>query len=288
MSIDMSWATDVKTVIGLDLDPRDAVDMRLLIVKAGDKSLAAVEDGSDFESYTDFNSLPDGEYLIAADIYATINAGDFNKPIDIDIDLAFFQAGIVDESLSFPKVMTNANPCDLYRTYLATVTKTGTSYTIAKDVSYMTPAVTTWNGTDADYPSEVTTTLNCDGKTMTGLGFGWMLDWWGEIITSGGTLSYTATATTITIPLQKYCKTTYNGAAQPEYSIQGSGTIDNSGAFPVWTIQYDFIQGGESIAGISMDYGWPTPYFEAVITTNPATSKGLSLPFPKIPKPTRK
>lgn len=45
-----------------------------------------------------------------------------------------------------------------------------------------------------------------------------MLEYWGEIITSGGSLTYTTTATTITIPLQKYCKTTYNGAAQPRYS----------------------------------------------------------------------
>ena len=287
MTVDMSWETDIATAIGLDLDPDEAVDMRLLITKKSDNSIVGEEDGASFETYSDFNKLPDGEYLVAADIYATVNAGDFNKPLNIDITLVFNQPGILDQTITFPKVMTNANACSLYRTNLATVKKTGTSYTITKSISYISPATLIWKGTDADYPSEVTTTESCSGKTMTGLGFGWMLDWWGEKIVSGGTLTYTTTATTITIPLQKYCKTTYGGAPQPEYSIQGTGTIDNSGTYPVYTIRYDYIQSGLSIAEICMDYGWPTPYFEAVITTNPAGKKGLDLGHLPIPKPKR-
>ena len=287
LTIDMSWATDVLAEIGLDLAPEEAVDMRLLIVKKSDGTVVAEEDGAAFETYTAFNTLPDGEYLVSADIYATINAGDFNKPINIDITLAFNQPGVIDQTIDYPKVMTNANACDLYRTNLATVKKTGTSYIITETVSYVAPSVVTWKGTDADYPSEVTTTESCAGKSMTGLGFGWMLDWWGEIIISGGTLTYETTATTITIPLQKYCKTTYNGVAQTEYYIQGTGTIDNSGAYPIYTIRYDYIQGGTSIAGVSMDYGWPTPYFEAVITTNPAGKKSLNLGHLPIPRPKR-
>jgi hypothetical protein len=287
MIVDMSWATDVAAEIGLDLTPEETVDMRLLIVNKSDGTVVAEEDGAGFETFADFNTLPDGEYLVSADIYATINAGDFNKPINIDITLAFNQPGVIDQTIDFPKVMTNANACDLYRTNLATVVKTGTSYTITESVSYVAPSVETWNGTDADYPSEVTTTESCAGKSMTGLGFGWMLEWWGEIIISGGTLTYETTATTITIPLQKYCKTTYNGAPQTEYYIQGTGTIDNSGAYPIYTIRYDFIQGGTSIAGVSMDYGWPTPYYEAVITTNPAGKKSLNLGRLPIPRPKR-
>jgi hypothetical protein len=271
ISIDMSWATDVKTVVGIDLTPQATVDMRLLVVKASDKSIVAAEDGSAFESYADFNALPDGDYLIAADIYATINAGDFNDPVNIDLTLAFFQPGVIDETITYPKVMTNANACSLYRTYLATVTKAGTAYTIAKAVSYMTPAILTWNGTDGTYPSEVTTTATCAGKTMTGLVFGWMLDWWGEVVIDGGTLEYTTTSSTITIPFQYYCTTTYNGAEQDPYSIQGTGTIDNSGAFPVYTIHYDIKQGSTWIGHYSfLHYGWEQDGFDAVITTDPA------------------
>lgn len=287
MNVSLTVATNALAAIGMNLTADQVVDLRLLIVKKVDQSLIeAVDNGYANEEYTDFGTLPDGEYQVGVDIIATINAGDFNKPISLSFSLAFDQLGITDLTLAYPNVMTNVNPCILYRTYLATVTKVGAEYTIKREVSNVTPPVVEWNGTDATYPSEVTTTASCKGKSMTGLGFGWMLDWWGEVIVSGGTLTYTTTATTITIPLQKYCKTTYNGAAQPEYSIEGSGTIDNSGAYPVYTIQYDYIQSGASIAEICMDYGWETPYFEAILTTGPG-GKIMSTTVKRIPRPIR-
>ena len=269
MLVDLSVETDIKTVIGLDKTADQTVDLRFLVIKKSDMSIVAtVDDGAAAESYDGFGELADGEYILGVDIYSTINAGDFNKPISLSLSLHFDQLGMISETLGFPKVMTNANPCNLYRTYLASVKKVGAKYTVAKAVSFATPPVVTWKGTDDAYPSEVTGTESCTGKTLKGLGFGWMLDYWGEIITSGGTLSYTISGSTITIPLQKYCKTTWKGAAQPEYSIQGTGTIDSSGAFPVWTIRYDFIQSGKSI--LTAGNGVPLGYLEAKITTNPA------------------
>ena len=53
---------------------------------------------------------------------------------------------------------------------------------------------------------------------------------------------------TITIAQQTYATTKYNGVTQPTYSIAGTGTINNSGAYPVWDIKYDLIQGGTKIA----------------------------------------
>ena len=289
MLVDLSVTTDVLTAIGLNLTPDKTVDLRFLVLKKSDMSIVAtVDDGAAAESYDGFGALADGEYVLAVDIYSTINAGDFNKPVSLSLSLHFDQLGMINEQLDFPKVMTNANPCQLYRTYLASVKKVGAKYTISKSVSYLAPAVITWKGTDADYPSEVTSTESCTDKTMRGLGFGWMLDWWGETIVSGGTLKYTVSGDAITIPLQKYCKTTYKLAAQPEYSIQGTGTINKSGAFPVYTIHYDFIQSGSSIATVSMDYGWPTPYFEAIITSDPAGLKSASIPSgSRISKPVR-
>jgi hypothetical protein len=276
--VDLTCQTDVLTAVGLNLTPDKTVDLRLLILKKSDMSVVAtIDDGAAAESYDGFGLLPDGEYVIGVDIFSTINAGDFNAPISLSLALNFDQLGMINQKLDFPKVMTNASPCNLYRTYLSTVKKVGSKYTITKAISYLKPAVLTWKGTDADYPSEVTMTESCAGKTMTGVGFGWMLDWWGEIIVSGGTLNYTVSGNTITIPLQKYCKTTYKGAVQPEYSIQGTGTIDNSGTYPVYTIHYDFIQSGSSIAKVSMDYGWPTNYFEAKITTDPNVTKSANI-----------
>ncbi len=272
MNVDLTVTTDVKTAIGLDLVADKVVDLRLLILKKSDMSIVkAVDDGSANESYSDFATLEDGDYVLGVDIFSTINAGDFNKAIKLSMSLQFDQLGITNTKLDFPNVMTNANPCALYRTYLANVKKAGAVYTITSAVSFMAPPIVTWTGTDGNiakaseiYPSQVTTTESCAGKTMKGLNAGWMLDYWGEIITSGGTLSYTSTATTITIPLQKFCKTTYKGAAQPEYSISGTGTIDSSGAKPVWTIKYDIIQSGKTI--LTADNGVANGYLQAVIS----------------------
>ena len=175
MSLDLTCTTDVKSAIGLDLTADKTVDLRLLILKKSDLSIVtAVDDGAANESYTDFETLPNGDYVIGVDIYSTINAGDFNKAINLSLSLKFAQLGIIDQTLDFPNVMTNAHPCSLYRTYLATVKKAGSVYTITKDVSFKAPVSIKWNGTDDVYPSQVTTKADCGSNSMTGLTFGWM------------------------------------------------------------------------------------------------------------------
>jgi len=264
LAVGLTCTTDVLSAIGVDLAPDKVVDLRLLILKKSDMSIVkTIDAGAANESFGDFATLADGDYVLGVDIFSTINAGTINNTVTLSLSLQFSQLGILNQTLDYPDVMTNANPCKLYRTYLATVKKTGSVYAVAKEVSFLNPAVLVWKGTDDTYPSEITSTSSCTSTTMTGLGFGWMLDYWGEIITSGGTLAYTISGTTITIPLQKYCKTTWNGAAQPEYSISGTGTIDNSGATPVWTIKYDFIQSGKSI--LTKGNGVPLGYLQAVI-----------------------
>jgi hypothetical protein len=272
LDVSMAWTTDIKTVIGVDLAPDKAVNLRMLIYKSDKVTLAVpVINTASFEDFPNFSTLADGVYFIATDIASTVNAGDLNQAFDISINLTFKQRGILSQVIPFTNVMTNANPCPLFRTYLVKVTKAGNTFTVDQAVSDVTPPIITWNGTDGGSASQVTTLATCASPTMTGLGFGWMLDYWGEVIISGGTLNYTISGNTITIPLQAYCKTTYLGAAQTPYFIQGTGTINNSGAFPVWTIHYDFKQGNHFIVADPLD-GWPTPYLEAVITTNPAKS----------------
>ena len=129
--------------------------------------------------------------------------------------------------------MTNEFSCDAYRTYMGKLTKTGTNFEFTKEISFLKPSSVKWYGKDATYKSEVEVVTGCD-LLLTGLGFGWMLDWWGETIVDGGTLKYTVDGDgKVTIPLQDYCTTTYKGKEQPIYKISGSGTIDKSGTFPV-------------------------------------------------------
>ncbi len=288
LNVKMSWSTNVLDAIGLDVKPEEAADLRLLILDEDSVTIATV-DGSAFEEYSFLSTLPDGKYFVKTDLYSTINAGDFNSPIDINVKLSFNQRGILNTSLDYPVLMTNENPCDLYSFFLATVTKTGSTYTVEHDVAGITPPIVTWFGTDAEYPSEVTASDNCTGPFLSMLNAGWMLDWWGETIVAGGIAYYTIDASgNITIPLQYYITTKYNGAVQTPYYIQGSGILDDSGTYPVMNLSYDLKQGSTWIGHLCfLNYGWGTDGFEAALTLDPDGKGKGSQSLVRPPKPTR-
>ncbi|HBE43348.1 MAG TPA: hypothetical protein DDW27_19535 [Bacteroidales bacterium] len=275
LNMTMTWTTNVLDAIGLDVAPENAANLRLKIINEDDVVVKIVNTTA-FEEFTFESSMPDGKYYIITDLVSTINAGDFNSPLDISINLGFNQRGTLSQTLVYPMVMTNENPCEMYATYLAIVTKSGSTYTIAQDIVNITPPVITWYGEDALYPSEVTSTQTCTDMTMSMLLNGWMVDWWGEIIVKGGSAKYTVDASgNITIPFQYYCTTTWNGAVQPDYYIQGTGTIDNSGTYPVIKLHYDIKQGNIWIGHYCyVNYGWDQDGFEAELTTDPSAAGG--------------
>jgi hypothetical protein len=296
MHMDLSWETNALSVIGMEVDPLAAANLRLRILKS-DKTTAAVTaiNTTGYETYAGFNSLVDGKYYIAVDLTSTIDAGDFNAPLDIDIDLAFSQRGVQELTYSFPAVMTNQFACSTYRVYLGYVTKTGTTYTFTKEVSKPVSVYSgVWYGVDkadVDYDSEVETYQGCSLQ-IKGLVNGWMTEFWGEVIVKGGSASITINPNTgvVTIPLQYYCTTKYNGAVQTAYNIVGSGTYDASGAYPKMTIQYTLIQGTDDWAQWMFDEGYmATNKFEAELTLDPAGLKkgasksafNLTIPFSK-------
>ena len=276
LDMTMTWTTGALAAIGLDLAPTAAVDLRLLIRKA-DKTALTTINTTGFEEYANWNTLPDGKYYIATDIFATVDAGDFNSPIPISINLNFKQRGIQSETDFFTNVMTNQFVCSSYRVYLGYVVKAGSTYTFTKEVTYPVSAFSgTWYGLDSKdfkYDSEVVTYQGCSLQ-IKGLAFGWMSDFWGEVIFKGGTANITINAGTgvVTIANQFYCRTRYNGAVQPDYFIQGTGTYDATGAFPKMTITYDLLQNGVSMA--SQDPK-STPKFVATLTLDPAGLKRL-------------
>ncbi|MEZ4907647.1 MAG: hypothetical protein R2771_08445 [Saprospiraceae bacterium] len=89
LMIDMSWYTDALGVLGIDLSPTDAVDMILNVFKDGE--LVYQADGSSYESIVLPADAADGTYKVAASIYSSVNAGDFNEILPIDIELVFNQ-----------------------------------------------------------------------------------------------------------------------------------------------------------------------------------------------------
>lgn len=280
-AVDMSWDTDALSAIGIDLSPTDAVDLRMLILDDSKGAIIAVEDGGSFETYAAWDTLADGTYYIATDIYSTVNAGQFNAPITLDLMLEFNQTGKVNgDMLSFPAVMTNQFVCPSYRVQLAKVVKSGSSYTYESMIETPQSILSgDWFGVDVDdptggfhqYPSQVEVELGCD-LMISGLGFGWMTDFWGEVIIAGGSAVITVdeTAKTVDIASQYYMTTTYNGAVQDDYLIDGTGTYDDSGTYPTMTIQYEMTNYGQGWAQWCFDNGYmASNKFVANLTLDP-------------------
>jgi hypothetical protein len=156
--------------------------------------------------------------------------------------------------------------------------------------------VGSWSGIDAltiytTGASQVVTTLVDNKLMITGLGYEWMMDFWGEVIVAGGTVELVLNADgTVVIANQYYMSTTYNGAAQDDYTIAGTGRMDNCGDYPTLDIVYEMNNYGDDWGAWCYANGYSsTPHFEAHITLDPALKSGIEriINSKKINKPTR-
>lgn len=267
LTIDMSWAMATATTdnSGKVIDPTDFADMRLLITDGPNTmNIVGGADGGSFETYVLSGSEPDGVYYVVADFY------DANAVIvrDLNINLDFNQPGVINgDNFSFPGIINNASLCPNNYAVLTKITKTGGSYTIEK-IGKQNFSSTSYTGDDAGYPNEVITGVDCVGLTISGINAGWMLNFWGEIVTDSGAIYYTVDNNgVVDIPQQYLYSTTYNGTAQPPYDVVGTGTYD--AATGVLVLQYKLFQAG---ADVIVDYGllpnYPDGYFHATLTAN--------------------
>ncbi len=137
--------------------------------------------------------------------------------------------------------------------------------------------VGSWSGTDAVTPfttgqSYVETEI-VGGKLMiSGLGFDWITDFWGEDIVAGGTVELEVyDGGDVVIQKQYYISTTYNGADEDPYTIVGTGRWNNCGDNPTLVINYEMN---------NYDTNWgnwcyvrdyiDTPMFRATLTLDPS------------------
>ncbi|MCU0472059.1 MAG: hypothetical protein MUC93_01670 [Bacteroidales bacterium] len=299
LSVDMSWDTDVLDAVGVDLTPIEVADMRLLIVDSNGDIVDGA-DGAAFESWAGFNALPDGVYRVAADFYATLDFGDINAPVTLSLSLEFNQPGVINnETLDFPDVMTNENPCDAYRTYLATVTKAGTSYTIEKSVQAEWSADFAslqgpWTGTDQyDFNYDVNITLIDDTLFIYGLGVDMIENYWGEPVTAHDAVPLLfdwSSLGAVEIEDQYYFTTVFS-KVHYDYNIVGTGKLSLCGAEPVLTIEYDIKYSedgwsiGEYVGGLFVATLTPASTGKSISISD---SKNMSSVMSKLPqKPVR-
>jgi hypothetical protein len=131
--------------------------------------------------------------------------------------------------------------------------------------------VGSWTGKDAGYNSSlIKTVLKGTDLTVSGMNVGFINDFWGEDITSGGSFTMTVKGNgTVDIPRQAIFTTVYKGAYS-DYEIKGSGKWENCGSKPVMTITYDIFYVGDAkgLAETYASYLNNIPYLTAIITLN--------------------
>ena len=131
--------------------------------------------------------------------------------------------------------------------------------------------VGSWTGKDAGYNSSlIKTVLKGSDLTVSGMNVGFINDFWGEEITSGGSFTMTVKGNgTVDIPRQAIFTTVYKGAYS-DYEIKGSGKWENCGSKPVMTITYDIFYVGDAkgLAETYASYLNNIPYLTAIITLN--------------------
>lgn len=125
-----------------------------------------------------------------------------------------------------------------------------------------------WAGDDAGYTSVVTTTNSAPNVKISGLGVGFIEDFWGEAVTSLQTPTMTILGNGfVDIPRQNVFTTVYAGDPY-QYEIKGSGKWTNCGAKPTLLITYDIYYPGEA-DGLAKQYAGylgGIPYLTATLT----------------------
>lgn len=268
LAMEMSWAASgtVTDNSGNAITATNLADMILQVVDS-DGNVVHEADGSAFETSSILADDPDGNYTIVARFY---DASEIAS--DIDLHLAFTQIGLINgQSFDFPGALNTSKSCSAVKYEMATVTKSGTSYSIStigeeKTDIDLSAFVGTWTGTTSyDHPTQVVTSLNGNGQLqITGIGVGFMEDDWGEVITDMQTLTMEVNMSTgeFTIAETYYMTTIYDGEVQPVYNLSAVGTLNPCTG--EMHLDYDFVQDGTSYTQwLTEGNGWP-PFVEDI------------------------
>jgi hypothetical protein len=290
----MSWTTDILDKIGIDVAPDEAANLRLKVLDEN-KDVVDIINTNGFESFEFDPGMPDGTYYIVTDVYSTVNAGDFNAPINISVDLTYSQRGIMSGTIPSPNIMTNQFTCDSYFATLVGITKTGNDYQIepvskAEWFADIDPFVGSWTVEDQyGFVDDIEITKVDDHTlSITGLGFDMIQNWWGEPVQASDPAIMVFDWNKfdgISIALQYHFTTMWAGDLY-DYDIEGSGSLNMCAEAPELVITYDiaYSDGSMSIGDYLGEWFTVTvPYGGGKGTITSGTKGIVSRTLPPVP-----
>ena len=238
--VGMSWAasSSVTDNYGNEIAAYDLANLRLLLADSPFTRIYDKANGTANETYILSEAAPDMTYSFIADVHAAMS----EIPVDLDITLTFDQVGVINgQTHSFSTALNTTESCPTVNYVMATVTKSGNSYSIAevgkKNSIDLNDVVGTWSGQASwfdifGYTSEVITSMDVNGDLLiNGLAFQWFKGWWDEVIISNTPVKITfndGCTDDFIIEEQPYIVSTWNGSPQPAYNLSGSGTLEKT------------------------------------------------------------
>ena len=238
--VGMSWAasSSVTDNYGNEIAAYDLANLRLLLADFPFTRIYDKANGTANETYILSEAAPDITYSFIADVHAAMS----EIPVDLDITLTFDQVGVINgQTHSFSTALNTTESCPTVNYVMATVTKSGNSYSIAevgkKNSIDLNDVVGTWSGQASwfdifGYTSEVITSMDVNGDLLiNGLAFQWFKGWWDEVIISNTPVKITfndGCTDDFIIEEQPYIVSTWNGSPQPAYNLSGSGTLEKT------------------------------------------------------------
>ena len=282
--INFSWgiAEGLHDVDGEPIGPTDLADMRLLVMDMA-FNIVAGADGGSFETAVLPTSMADGDYYVATDFYAAMDLGS-QGDADIDFFLDFSMVGQA-WTANFEYLAALNNSANIDNTmYFVIITKLGNTWTVnqfagfnASDIDF---ASSVWNDGAGDgfmpddmYPNEVVVAGTTGAYTIVGLNFGWMVNYWGETVTTSTPVDITfADDGTLEILEQAYITTDYLGSPY-DYTIYGTGNWNRFLSPVAMTIDYEMSQDGWLVG----DYLGGLFYAD-IVWSSDAKKKSITMP----------
>ena len=278
IALEMSWTPEAFDQYGNQIDYTDIADMILYVYDPNDVLIATV-DGGAYEGFVLSGDSIDGTYTIKAGFYSAMQ---FDVAVEMNLALDYEQPGVFTDAQDFTGLITTATGalCDL-DIFLAEIEKAGATYTLTENaylifVLDINDFVGTYAGDDGSigagfdwqFPNPVTVALPGD-LTIDGLNYDWMLNIWGETVTTSTPVVMTmSTDGTLAIADQYYMTTDYGGSPY-DYDIRDvSGTWSSCDPASLH-IEYDMYNTTDdySLGQWLLDNGYSyTNYFIADIT----------------------